>query len=261
MSDFANAFRVQRRVIYAFILRETRTRFGRSKLGYFWAFFEPMAYLLTLVGIFSLAGRDSPLPVGINLFFFSGIIPWLLFSRCVNMAGGAIEANKALMTYPQVKVLDIVIARVILEFFTLLVVAILYLAAMYYWTGVFEPIQSTLSVLAALCIATLLGAGLGLCSGIIKLYLPSFGNFLNALMRVFFFTSGVFFIASGLPNTLVKWLAYNPLLHVSEWLRSAFFYDYESEFYDISYPVILALCLILTGMASERLSRYKLRDI
>lgn len=260
MSDFTDALHIQARVIHAFILRETRTRFGRSQLGYLWAFFEPLAYILSLLAIFYTLGRGAPINVDISLFFFSGIIPWLMFSRCVSVISGAIEGNQQLLAYPQVKTLDVIVARIILEFSTLFAVALFYVGGVFY-LGLLDRIESALLVLLALFVATLLGAGLGLIGGIIKLYLPGYGSFQGVLLRVMFFTSGSFFVVDSLPALIVDWLWFNPMLHVTEWVRSAFFYEFQSRFYDWRYPVIWMLLLLFIGLSAERVSRYKLRQI
>src|ERR1700736_2237433 len=45
---FFERLRTQGRVVHALIIRETRTRFGDSKLGYGWALLEPTAHILML---------------------------------------------------------------------------------------------------------------------------------------------------------------------------------------------------------------------
>nr|CAA6828273.1 MAG: Capsular polysaccharide ABC transporter, permease protein KpsM [uncultured Thiotrichaceae bacterium] len=252
------ALKVQGRVIHASILRETRTRFGRSKLGYFWALFEPMAYMLTLLAIFSAMERGTPIAgVELSMFFFTAIIPWLLFSRISGAVSKAIKSNKPLLTYPQVKATDIMVALVLLEFSTLFLVAIIYLGGSFY-IGDFTGIEKLLEVLLALFLATLLGFGFGLLSSTARLYWSAYNNFQSVFMRIMFFTSGKFFVAESLPGTLQEWLWYNPLLHVVEWMRSAFFNSFESGFYDLRYPVVVALLMLFLGLASERLSRHHL---
>lgn len=249
---------MQGRVIRASILRETRTRFGRSKLGYFWALFEPMAYLLTLLAIFSAMERGTPIAgVGLGLFFFSAIVPWLLFSRISGAVSRAIKTNKALLTYPQVKGLDIMLALVILEFVTLFLVAVVYLLGAMY-LGITVSIERPLDVMLALLLFSLLGLGFGMLSSTARLYWSSYNNFQSVLMRVLFFTSGKFFIVGTMPGTLQEWLWYNPILHVVEWMRSAFFGGFESQFYDLRYPLLVALVMLFFGLAGERLSRYRL---
>lgn len=260
MSDFMQALSVQSRVIHAFLLRETRTRFGRSRLGYFWALFEPMAYILTMVAVFSALGRGAPAGMDITLFFFTAIIPWLLFLKMMTGLSGAIGANQQLLTYPQVKTLDVVVARIILEFSTLLIVAVLYLIGLSFF-GIQITIDSVLLTLVGLLMATGLGIGMGLVGGVIRLYMPAWSNFQSILSRVLFFTSGKFFLAESLPITLQEWLWYNPVLHVVEWTRSAFFVGFESQFYDVRYLAFFILFLLFIGLAAERVSRYKLRQV
>ena len=249
---------MQGRVIRASILRETRTRFGRSKLGYFWAVFEPMAYILSLLAIFSAMDRGTPIAgISLAMFFFTAIIPWLMFARISGAVSRAIKTSKALLTYPQVKSLDIMLALVILEFATLFLVAIIYLSGAIQ-LDVSVNIERPLEVILALFLASLLGLGFGMLSSTARLYWSSYHNFQSVFMRIMFFTSGKFFIVGTLPATLQDWLWYNPLLHVVEWMRSAFFGGFESEFYDLRYPLMFALVMLFFGLASERLSRYRL---
>ena len=259
MSDFIQALRLQGRVIHAFILRETRTRFGRSKLGYFWAFFEPMAYIVSLIGTFYVLNRTIASPIDIRLFFFTGIIPWLLFSRGVGMAAGAIDANRPLLDFPQVKVIDVVIARIILDFSTIFIVSIIYLLLFHY---LIYPVRiaSVGLVIVGLMVSSLLGMGFGLIGSAIKLYFNGYDNIQSIFMRVLFFTSGIFFFGSTLPAGIGDWLVFNPVLHLVEWVRDCFFYDFRSDFYTPYYPIVFSLVLIFIGLAAERVTRHKIRE-
>ena len=48
---------VQGRVIFALMLREVRTRFGRTQVGYLWALLEPITYIATMTFVFDSVGR------------------------------------------------------------------------------------------------------------------------------------------------------------------------------------------------------------
>ena len=65
----------QGRVVHALIIRETRTRFGDSKLGYGWALLEPIAHILMLSLVFAVLMRGRP-PIGEEffIFYYTGII-------------------------------------------------------------------------------------------------------------------------------------------------------------------------------------------
>src|SRR5439155_3924222 len=54
------ALKTQLRVIHALLIRETRTRFGESKLGYGWALLEPVLHILMLSLVFAVMMRGRP---------------------------------------------------------------------------------------------------------------------------------------------------------------------------------------------------------
>jgi tetratricopeptide (TPR) repeat protein len=61
--------RTQFRVIHALIIRETRTRFGDSRLGYGWALIEPILHIALLSTVFSLLMHGKP-PIGSHFSYF-----------------------------------------------------------------------------------------------------------------------------------------------------------------------------------------------
>jgi tetratricopeptide (TPR) repeat protein len=77
---FRERLRTQCRVIQALIIRETRTRFGDSKLGYGWALLEPILHITLLSAVFSLMMQGRP-PIGAHffIFYFTGLIPYYMF--------------------------------------------------------------------------------------------------------------------------------------------------------------------------------------
>jgi Flp pilus assembly protein TadD len=67
--------RCQRRVIAALIIRETRTRFADSKLGYGWALIEPILHITVLSVTFAVLMYGQP-PIGTDffVFYYTGLI-------------------------------------------------------------------------------------------------------------------------------------------------------------------------------------------
>lgn len=255
-------FKTQCRVIHALLLRETRTRFDRNKLGYLWALFEPVTYILVLLMVFSAIGRSSPIgsELDLALFFLTGLIPWFLFAHTASKTMEGINSNKALLTYPQVTAFDVLMARAILEFVTIAVVFILLLLIFRYF-GLSHPVDNFLDLVSAFFTVWLLGLGVGFLNSSIKLYLPSFNQTYSAIQRFLFFTSGIFFIAEMLPPNVREIALYNPVLHGIEWFRSAYFQSYESQHVDKSFLLSVVLVLLAVGLAAEHKSRKRARQL
>ena len=136
-----NALVTQFRVIGALILRDTRTRFGRSQLGYLWAIAEPLSYVAFMAALFAALSRHPPFGNDTALFFASGILPFTVFATLSRSVSGAIEANRALLTYPIVKPVDTLVARGVLEFATSIIVMIVMFGGITILHGVDGPVH------------------------------------------------------------------------------------------------------------------------
>jgi len=251
-----NELKIQGRVVHALILRETRTRFDRNKLGYLWALFEPMSYILVLVALFSAMGRGSPIGTDqdLPLFFLTGMIPWLFFSSTVNVTMAGIESNRALLAYPQVKPFDVLLARALLEFATLTVVFV-FLLLMFAYFGIYRSIDSFLGMFAAIASLWLFALGIGCLNATIILFIPSYRQTYAVIQRPFFFASGIFFTVESLPEALRELALYNPILHGIQWFRSAYFQSYESPYLDVRYLWSFVLIFLAVGLASLHQNR------
>ena len=113
------------RVLFALVVREMSTKFGRSWGGYLWAIVEPLGGILLLTIVFSLALRKPPLGTNFALFYATGVIPFYLFNKVTSTVGAAIDSNRGLLTYPVVQPLDAVLAKFITDFLTMFIIGVL----------------------------------------------------------------------------------------------------------------------------------------
>jgi capsular polysaccharide transport system permease protein len=258
--SFTHALSLQGKVIAALTLRETRSRYGSSKLGYFWALFEPFAHVMVFIGIFSALDRAPPIGQSTGLFILTGIIPWLLFSNIVNGVMGGLQANKALLGYPQVMPMDISISRVILESSTLLLVLLVFLAIAAY-LGFSIRIDSFLQMMSATGLLIIFSMGVGMINAALVAKYPSYKSIYSSISRPLYFISGVFFTADFLSPEVYDVVSINPLLHLIEWFRSGFYTSYSSDLYDPKYTIVVCVGFFVCGLAVERINSKKVRQV
>ncbi len=258
--ELLNALNVQARVISALTLRETRSRYGNSKLGFFWALFEPFAHVVVFIGIFSALDRAIPLGDNMGLFILTGIIPWLLYSNLVNNVMGGIQSNKALLGYPQVMPIDITISRIILVFSTMFLVMLFFLGVAIYM-GTSIRIDSFLEMMKVAGLLILLATGIGLINAAIVPYYPSYESIFSAFSRPLYFISGIFFTANFLSPEVYAIVDFNPLIHLIEWFRSGFYPSFESDLYDPEYAVTVCVGIFAIGLLVERLTSKRARQV
>ncbi|MGV6816491.1 MAG: ABC transporter permease [Thiotrichales bacterium] len=246
-----SSWEIQRAVIMALMLRELKTRFGSYRLSYFWALFEPISHILILALIFGFVlGRTLP---GINypLFLTTGIMPWLLFSNMITRGMAAVDANRALFNYRQLKPFDTIIARMVLEAIIILTAyAILLLIA--WWVGIDFAIHEPLRLILSLVLLFLVAFGLVLPLCYINTLYPEIGKVIPLLMRPLYFVSGIFFSISTIPQQYHAYLTWNPVLHAVELSRSAIFPGYPHDEASVMYLTAIAIILIAVGWSFFR---------
>ena len=101
----------------------------------------------------------------------------------------------------------------------------------------------------------LLGFGVGLVMGVIVLAAPIWATIYALLMIVLWVTSGVLFVPDFLPEPVRSMAAYNPVLQVVEWMRSAYYEGYGEGVLDRRYVLEVAIGSIFLGLVLERATR------
>lgn len=258
MRDLLNGLATQSRVIYALALRETRTRFGKNQLGYFWALAEPSFYILTFFAMFSLVDRTTPGGMAIIPFLATGFIPYELVVKSADKVGQAVEGNRGLLFYPHVQPLDLVFARALLELCTYLVVFTILVGGYCAVTRTFV-VDDILMVLGAMVLTAALGASLGLVWCALNIVTPTVQRLKQPLMKPLFWTSGLFFTANMIPAHWRHYLMWNPILHCVELIRTGWFPQYQTLDASPTYVMVWIVGFAFVGLTLERRVRPKVQ--
>ena len=253
--DIKGAVETQSRVIHAMILRETLSRYGNHKIGFLWAFLEPLLMVSLFVGIMSAMRSENPGGMPLVPFMITGIIPFFMFRNTMGQLKNAITANRSLLGFPQVTTFDVIIARCLLESGVLLTVfgLVLLLAQLFGYTF---RIENPLGVLAVCLTLMALGSGFGFIFAVLTPIIPSTNQVSGLVLgRPLFLTSGLFFSASSVPDPYRTWLLYNPILHLMELMRSYFFYEFETAYGSWSYAGTFTIGVVVLGLITHQALR------
>lgn len=260
-ASLRHALREQITVVWALMMREVITRFGRHKLGYLWAFLEPFIqigiwFVIRLV-IRSRGGASDMSPW---LFLSTGVMPLIMFMHMNTYVGGAISANRGLLAFPPVKTMDTIIARFLLEAVTLMVVAFVLFGSLIAF-GVATWPDSLGTLAYASCGMILLGLGFGICKAIGSAFYPIIGMFNMVIGRTLYLTSGIFFDPETLPPDIQYWLSFNPCLHGVQLFRHGYSNLYFTNLADPWYLFGVAIILVTFGLFLERVTRHRMKDL
>jgi len=246
-------------VTFALILREVQGRFGKNRLGAFWFVFEPLAHVLILLLIFStLKSRYIP-GVDVPLFLMQGIIPFLMFRNLTLKGMEAVNGNRGLLVYRQVKPFDMITARALLETMLMGCVYILILSALGWFFGYNVAIQQPLQWLLVLLTGVVFSFGCALIFCVVIDAIPELASMIRIMYMPLYILSGVIFPLWLIPKDFLPLLLWNPYLHLVELLReySIAYYPRVAEV-NLAYPAWCAILALFVGLGLYRARRLRL---
>ncbi|MCV2876141.1 ABC transporter permease [Rhodobacteraceae bacterium XHP0102] len=217
-----------RRVILALMLREMSTRYGQSAGGYLWAVIEPLGAIFILAAGYGMVLSAPPLGVSHIVFLASGFLPFALFQSMQVTVARSLIFSRPLLNYPIVRWFHALVARVILNGLTGVLIAAIVLAVVFGISPTRAVPQAGL-ILGALGMALLLGVGIGALNAALMGLWPVWEQIWSIATRPLFFVSGVFFLPETLPQWAQDILWFNPLIHVVGMMRDGLYGFYSPQ--------------------------------
>lgn len=248
-----HAFGVQRQVIGALLLREMSTRFGRENLGFLWLFVEP-ALLGGAIGLMHhVSGHGLPGGIDTLSFWVLGYIPFYLFRAVVNRAPGAIISNQSLLFHRRITILDVMVARNLLEGGAVLGAMAMFVLVLGAATGVWPEQPAKMVFGMALMLGIASGLALLIAAG--SVYTEMFERMTHLVTYLTMPLLGAFFMVFWLPTELQQIVLWIPTVHCFELVREGQFGNAVPTHYDIPYVLGCIALLNLFGLAALRKAR------
>jgi len=243
----------------ALFLREALTRLFGARGAWFWLLAEPVFQVTIMMFFFAVIRMRHVGGMDVMVWLMLGFLAFFMFSRTSAQTSNALSANKALFAYRQVKPVDPVLVRGVLEGFLLVLVCSLLTSGMALAGKMAVP-SEPLRIIGAVVGLWVLGLGWGLMLSVCSDLLPELARLIRLLTIPLMIVSGVIFPISALVQPYRDWLLLNPIAHGIEEVRAA----YSASYYavpelDISYMFFFSLVLVFLGLALH--ARYEDRLI
>ena len=251
IGEFFNSLKIQLRVIYALLMREIITRYGRHNIGFLWLFVEPMIFTLGVAALWNATKSVHGGSISIIPFAIIGYSTVLCWRNAASRVGHAIEANKGLLFHRNVKVVDVFLSRAILEvvgatcsflmlFFIFLCLGLMdmpndFLYMAYGWG---------LLIWFTIALAFIIGSLFEMSEVVDRLW--------HALTYLLFPLSGAAFFVYWIPVNLRQYLLYLPMVHITEMIRHGYYGGITPTFENITYVLWCNLCLSFVGLVLVR---------
>lgn len=250
-TSLRESWAIQKRVIGALLMREIITRYGRRNIGFLWLFVEPLLMTLMIVLLWQFIRADKLSSLNIVAFVLTGYPMVMMWRNASNRAIGAIAGNIGLLYHRNVRVLDTIFARMILEIGSATMAQILMIMVFIVigWIDVpADPLYMAFAWLLMVMFAVALG--LIICS--IAFRFEVFGKLWNIFSFILMPISGVFFFVNALPVPVQETALKIPMVHGTEMFRQGYFGESVVTHEQPGYLFLCNLALLLLGLLMVR---------
>lgn len=254
-TSFWQSFATQRRVVHALLLREVITRYGRHNFGVLWLVVEPMLFTLGVSAAWTWTKLHTVSGIPIVAFAITGYSSILLWRNISNHCVKAVEPNLALMFHRNVKVVDVLISRILIEVIgasSSFIILTIFFASL---TSMPWP-RNLLTLLMGWFLLCWFSLALGLLVGA----LSERSEFLERTWHIFLYLiipiSGAVYMVDWLPPRMQAVVLWIPMVHGTEMIRHGYFGSiiptYESPLYFSVFNLILTFAGLVAVKDCQR---------
>jgi capsular polysaccharide transport system permease protein len=252
-SSLAAALGVQLNVIGALIMRELHTRFGRDNIGYLWVFAEPMLLAVAVAALH--AGKKSlGASIGSVAIAICGYLTFMLFRSTVLRAESVLDGNRPLLYHRMVTLLDLLVARAILEAAAITLDFILLMGGAIL-LGYADPPARPLVLLAAMLLVTWFSFAVSLLVCVGAHFSRVFAIIIHPALYIALPISGAFFLMKWVPTKFQAFFEWIPLVQLEELVRFGQFRELDSTYFHPIYMIGLTMGFTLAGLLALRIVR------
>lgn len=244
------SYRDSRELFIHLTLRELRSKYKRSFLGWAWSLVTPLATMAVYTIVFSLFFRAGPQPGvhGLHLFalwLMCGLLPWTFFTTGLMGSMGAVVGNSSLIakTYFDRRLLPAAsVGAALVSHFIEMGLLIVVLAGFRDWEAVaFLPMLVVL-----MAIMTLVAFGTGLLVSALNVYFRDVEHFMSIVIMIWFYLTPIIY-----PITITKkfatYLKINPMTEGVNCFRSILYYGRLPTAVDLGYFAAFGFLILAVG--------------
>lgn len=253
--DLLSAFRIQVSVIWALMMRELHTRYGRDNLGFLWVVAEPLLFCTAVTILWSITKGRYEHGIAVVAFTITGYMPLLLWRHSLARALFCFRSNASLLYHKQVTVLDLLFSRVILEilgcFLAYLVVSFIFFTlglyefpkdwGLFYLGWMYHILYATGTALIIACVTEMYEWTEKLIGPVSYIMVP---------------LCGFLYMVDWLPGQVQKFALYLPSVNAYEIVRAGQFGPDVRVHYNLGYVTFVCLGMVSVGMMMCRHVRY-----
>lgn len=237
---------IYRELIYFLTWRDLKVRYKQTALGAAWAILQPfltmVVFSIFFGGLLNVSSGDVPYPV----FSYTGLLPWIMFSKALTDASRSLVVNRNMITKVYFPRMVIPLSSVLSSVVDFAIAFVILLGMMLYFQIIPTAAVWTLPLFILLALITALGIGLWLSS--LNVMYRDIGYALPFLTQLWFYLTPIVYSATIVPEKWRILYALNPMVGVVEGFRWALLGTDTAPGPVVAVSSVIAIFLLTTGM-------------
>jgi ABC-type polysaccharide/polyol phosphate export permease len=254
-----------RELLWNLTLRELRTKYRRSFLGWTWSLLNPLSSMLIYGFVFGVIFDAKP-PVGdpsgldsYFLYLLTGLLPWGFFGLVTNLGMGSLVGNAGLIRKVSFSRQTLVFAQSIFSVVQFgIEMSVLAVALLIFAGPTFVPwLPVTLVLIVLLAV---FATGLGLVLAVSNAYFRDLTYLWTIVLQVYFFMTPVIFnpevLRDRVSPVVMGCLEWHPMAVFIRSFRATLYHGTGPGVGEMVYLVTISVAVLIIGFAIfERFSR------
>ncbi|MGR3466509.1 MAG: ABC transporter permease [Shimia sp.] len=243
-------------LIYHSVVRNVRKTHGNALVGLIMSMMQAVMFVATFYLMFSILGlRGLAIRGDFLIYIMSGIFVFLTHTKALQAVVGSEGPASAMMKHAPMNTIIAIsgaaLSALYLQTLTLITILFVYHVAI---TPV--EIDRMIPAFGMYLAGWFSGVGIGMVFLAAKPWSPGTINMIVSIYsRANMLASGKMFVANQLPPFMLAMFSWNPLFHCIDQTRGFAFINYTPHNSSWSYPIYVALALMMVGLMGEFYTR------
>jgi len=240
-------------LLYELVRRDLKVQYEGTLLGFAWTLIMPFLHLGVFYFLFKVILEvTSP---RFTSFAFIGIIGYIWFQSALSQASGSASGNRDLALRPgfPIPLLPLVaVSSSMLHFiFSFPLILLIILAEKHHLSSSIFLMPLIMAVQFTLCL------GLGYLTAILNLIFRDTKNILDALLRVFYFLSPVFYDPQMVPDQYRRFYDLNPMVTILQSYRDIILHGQMPQLFPLTVLTIFSIFIVWIGFRVFQKQSYR----
>ncbi len=220
MISFLKAIWLQRDVIVTMAVREVKSQYVGSALGFLWTVIQPIVMITVFWFVFSIGFKARPMnDVPFVVWLTAGLAPWYFFSEIVSGSTGMVVAHGHLVKRTIFDPHILPVVKLFAAFVTHCVFLGVLLLLIIFQQQPF--LFSFLQIIYYSGCLVILALGISWFTSALNVFLRDVMQFVNVCLQVGFWVTPIFWDIAMMPENVQWFLKLNPVYYIIQGYRDS----------------------------------------